>query len=55
MSRNRWERVGRRQRDPAERDGLEPVRRDSHLEAEGYRFNRVIDVLPWQHILVFRR
>ena len=25
------------------------------LEAEGYRFDRVIDVLPWQHILVFRR
>jgi SAM-dependent methyltransferase len=25
------------------------------LEAEGYRFERVIDVLPWQHILVFRR
>ncbi len=24
------------------------------LEAEGYRFERVIDVLPWQHILVFR-
>ena len=24
------------------------------LEAEGYRFNTVIDVLPWQHILVFR-
>lgn len=24
------------------------------LEAEGYRFDRVIDVLPWQHILVFR-
>lgn len=23
------------------------------LEAEGYRFERVIDVLPWQHILVF--
>jgi len=23
------------------------------LEAEGYRFDRVIDVLPWQHILVF--
>jgi len=25
------------------------------LEAEGYRFERVLDVLPWQHILVFRR
>jgi len=25
------------------------------LEAEGYRFDRVIGVLPWQHILVFRR
>jgi ubiquinone/menaquinone biosynthesis C-methylase UbiE len=24
------------------------------LEAEGYRFDKVIDVLPWQHILVFR-
>ena len=24
------------------------------LEAEGYRFERAIDVLPWQHILVFR-
>jgi SAM-dependent methyltransferase len=24
------------------------------LEAEGYRFERVVDVLPWQHILVFR-
>ena len=23
------------------------------LEADGYRFERVIDVLPWQHILVF--
>lgn len=23
------------------------------LEAEGWRFDRVIDVLPWQHILVF--
>ena len=23
------------------------------LEAEGYAFERVIDVLPWQHILVF--
>jgi ubiquinone/menaquinone biosynthesis C-methylase UbiE len=23
------------------------------LEAEGFRFERVIDVLPWQHILVF--
>jgi ubiquinone/menaquinone biosynthesis C-methylase UbiE len=23
------------------------------LEAEGFRFDRVIDVLPWQHILVF--
>jgi ubiquinone/menaquinone biosynthesis C-methylase UbiE len=29
--------------------------RDARLEveAEGYRFNRVVDVLPWQHILVF--
>ena len=25
------------------------------LEAEGYRFDCVLDVLPWQHILVFRR
>ena len=25
------------------------------LEAESYRLERVIDVLPWQHILVFRR
>ena len=24
------------------------------LEAEGYVFERVIDVLPWQHILIFR-
>jgi FkbM family methyltransferase len=24
------------------------------LEAEGFMFERVIDVLPWQHILVFR-
>ena len=24
------------------------------LENEGYHFDRVIDVLPWQHILVFR-
>ena len=24
------------------------------LEAEGFRFDRVIDVLPWQHILIFR-
>ena len=24
------------------------------LENEGYRLDRVIDVLPWQHILVFR-
>ena len=23
------------------------------LEAEGFRFDRVIDVLPWQHILLF--
>lgn len=23
------------------------------LEASGYRFERGIDVLPWQHILVF--
>jgi ubiquinone/menaquinone biosynthesis C-methylase UbiE len=25
------------------------------LEAEGFRLDRVIDVLPWQHILIFRR
>jgi ubiquinone/menaquinone biosynthesis C-methylase UbiE len=25
------------------------------LEGEGYRFDRVLDVLPWQHILIFRR
>jgi hypothetical protein len=24
------------------------------LEAEGFAFERVIDVLPWQHILIFR-
>jgi hypothetical protein len=24
------------------------------LEAEGYRFERVLDVLLWQHILMFR-
>ena len=24
------------------------------LEAEGYRFDEVIDVLPWQHIILFR-
>lgn len=24
------------------------------LEAEGYRFDEVIDVLPWQHIIIFR-
>ena len=24
------------------------------LEAEGYRFDRVIDVLPWQHIIVLK-
>ena len=24
------------------------------LEAEGFAFDRAIDVLPWQHILVFR-
>lgn len=24
------------------------------LEAEGYRFEQNIDVLPWQHVLVFR-
>ena len=24
------------------------------LEAEGFIFDRVIDVLPWQHILIFR-
>jgi hypothetical protein len=23
------------------------------LEAEGYRFERVLNDLPWQHILVF--
>jgi precorrin-6B methylase 2 len=30
--------------------------RDSRLEleAEGYRFERVLDVLPWQHILMFK-
>jgi len=27
----------------------------TELEAEGFRFDRVIDVLPWQHILIFRR
>jgi ubiquinone/menaquinone biosynthesis C-methylase UbiE len=26
----------------------------AELEAEGYKFDNVIDVLPWQHILVFR-
>jgi ubiquinone/menaquinone biosynthesis C-methylase UbiE len=26
----------------------------TELEAEGYKFDKVIDVLPWQHILVFR-
>ena len=26
----------------------------AELEAEGYKFDKVIDVLPWQHILVFR-
>jgi precorrin-6B methylase 2 len=25
------------------------------LEGEGYGFDRVLDVLPWQHILIFRR
>jgi hypothetical protein len=25
------------------------------LEAEGDRFDRIINVVPWQHILVFRR
>ena len=25
------------------------------LEAERYHFDRVIDVLPWQHMLVFGR
>ena len=25
------------------------------LEAEGFTFDRLIDVLPWQHILVFRQ
>ena len=24
------------------------------LEAEGFAFDRVIDVLPWQHVLIFR-
>jgi hypothetical protein len=24
------------------------------LEAEGYALDRVIDVLPWQHIIIFR-
>ncbi|CAN5738659.1 hypothetical protein BH18ACI5_BH18ACI5_22040 [soil metagenome] len=24
------------------------------LEAEGYRFDEVIDVLPWQHVIIFR-
>jgi ubiquinone/menaquinone biosynthesis C-methylase UbiE len=24
------------------------------LEAEGYRFERLVDVLPWQHILMFK-
>ena len=42
--------------------GWVPIREDHkmtvreariELEAEGYRFDRVIDVLPWQHILVF--
>ena len=27
----------------------------TELEAEGYRFVELIDVLPWQHILVFTR
>ena len=26
----------------------------AEVEAEGYRFDEVIDVLPWQHIIVFR-
>ena len=26
----------------------------AELEAEGYRFDEVLDVLPWQHIIVFR-
>ena len=26
----------------------------AELEAEGFRFDEVIDVLPWQHILIFR-
>ena len=30
---------------------VETARRE--LEADGYRLDRVIDVLPWQHILVF--
>ena len=45
-------------------DASVPIREDHkmsvrearlELEAEQYRFDRVIDVLPWQHILVFRR
>jgi len=27
----------------------------AEVEAEGYRFDEVIDVLPWQHIIVFRQ
>jgi hypothetical protein len=26
----------------------------AELEAEGYAIDRVIDVLPWQHIIVLR-
>jgi ubiquinone/menaquinone biosynthesis C-methylase UbiE len=25
------------------------------IEAEGYRLDEVVDVLPWQHIIIFRR
>ena len=44
-------------------DGSVPIREEHkmsvkearmELEAEGYRFDQVLDVLPWQHILVFR-
>jgi ubiquinone/menaquinone biosynthesis C-methylase UbiE len=27
----------------------------TELQAEGYRFDRVVGILPWQHILVFRQ
>jgi len=30
------------------------VRARIELEAEAYKFDRVIDVLPWQHVIVFR-